>query len=126
MEWLRFAKYLGAAALIVFVYFYGYGKGEAVAEYRQLAASNKRLAETIDYYQEKQSEQLKAMEALRRSESAARSDSERMRLRVAELEKRASTPETKFAVRCLDTLRRSKEIIDRDTGIIEFCGKILK
>ena len=83
------------------------------------------LTETIKRYETKQREQVIAMAELRVSESNARSESDRMRERIAEIERRAKSDAARLAVRHLKLEARGTELLRRAEGIIEYCRKAL-
>lgn len=63
---------------------------------------------------------------LRRDESAHRAESERLRQRVANLQRDAKTAEAEFSARLADVAVRQKELIDRAGIGLEFCSAILE
>lgn len=116
----------GAGALIVLgAYFFGLSQGHDSEQLKHAQAQVIQLTETIKRYETKQREQVIAMAELRVSESNARSESDRMRERIAEIERRAKSDAARLAVRHLKLEARGTELLRRAEGIIEYCRKAL-
>lgn len=116
----------GAGALIVLgAYFFGLSQGHDSEQLKHAQAQVIQLTETIKRYETKQREQTIAMAELRLSESNARSESDRMRERIAGIERRAKSDAARLAVRHLKLEARGTELLRRAEGIIEYCRKAL-
>lgn len=63
---------------------------------------------------------------LRRDESSARAESERLRKQVAKLQRDAKTADAVFSARLADLAVRQKELVDRAGIGLEFCAEILR
>lgn len=63
---------------------------------------------------------------LRRDESSARAESERLRQQVAKLQRGAKTSEAVFGARLAGLAVRQKELIDRASVGLEFCSEVLR
>ena len=63
---------------------------------------------------------------LRRDESSARAESERLRKQVARLQRDAKTSEAIFGARLAELAVRQKELIDRAGIGLEFCAEVLR
>ena len=117
----------GAGALIVLgAYFFGLSQGHDSEQLKHAQAQVIQLTETIKRYETKQREQTIAMAELRVSESNARTESDRMRERIARIEKRAKSDAARIAVRHLKLEARGTELLQRAEGIIEYCRKVLQ
>ena len=66
------------------------------------------------------------MAELRASESAARADSDRLRSRIASLEKRAKTTADRDTVRCLELGAECRRLLQQVRGPVEYCRKALQ
>ena len=118
---------LGAGVLVVIgAYFFGLSQGHDSEQLKNAQAQVRELTETIQRYETKQKEQSIALAELRVSESAARADSDRMRERIARIEKRAKSDAARIAVRHLKLEARGTELLQRAEGIIEYCRKALQ
>lgn len=75
-------------------------------------------------------EKLRSVESrladLRRDESSARAESDRLRKQVAKLQRDAKTADAVFSARLADVAVRQKELIDRARIGLEFCAEVLR
>lgn len=118
---------LGAGALVVIgAYFFGLSHGHDSEQLKLAQSQVSQLTDTIKRYETKQKEQSIAMAELRVSESNARTDADRMRERIAGIEKRAKSDAARLAVRHLKLEARGTELLQRAEGIIEYCRKALQ
>ena len=118
---------LGAAMLLVVgAYFFGLSQGHDSEQLKLAQSQVSQLTDTIKRYETKQKEQVIAMAELRVSESNARTESDRMRERIARIEKRAKSDAARIAVRHLKLEARGTELLQRAEGIIEYCRKALQ
>lgn len=118
---------LGAGALVVIgAYFFGLSQGHDSAQLKQAQSQVIQLTDTIKRYEAKQKEQSLAMAELRVSESNARTNADRMRERIADIERRAKSDAARLAVRHLKLEARGTELLQRAEGIIEYCRKALQ
>ena len=118
---------LGAATLLVIgAYFFGLSQGHDSEQLKLAQSQVSQLTDTIKRYEAKQKEQVIAMAELRVSESNARTESDRMRERIARIEKRAKSDAARIAVRHLKLEARGTELLQRAEGIIEYCRKALQ
>lgn len=118
---------LGAGALVVIgAYFFGLSQGHDSEQLKLAQSQVSQLTDTIKRYEAKQKEQSLAMAELRVSESNARTESDRMRERIARIEKRAKSDAARIAVRHLKLEARGTELLQRAEGIIEYCRKALQ
>lgn len=118
---------LGAVALVVIgAYFFGLSQGHDSEQLKFAQKQVRELTETIQRYETKQKEQSIALAELRVSESATRADSDRMRLRIASLEKRAKTSQARDTVRCLQLGAECRELLQQARGALNYCRKALQ
>lgn len=118
---------LGAGVLVVIgAYFFGLSQGHDSEQLKNAQAQVRELTETIQRYETKQKEQTIALAELRVSESAARADSDRMRDRIANLEKRTKTAQARDTVRCLQLGAECRELLQQARGALNYCRKALQ
>lgn len=118
---------LGAGALVVIgVYFFGLSQGHNSEQLKQAQSQVTQLTDTIKRYETKQKEQSLAMAELRVSESNARTESDRMRERVASLEKRAKTGAARDTIQCLRLESEARRLLLEARSAIEYCRKALQ
>lgn len=126
MNPLSILKFGAATLLVVGAYFLGLSQGHNSEQLKNAQAQVAQLTDTIKRYETKQKEQSLAMAELRVSESNARTDADRMRERIARIEKRAKSDAARLAVRHLKLEARGTELLQRAEGIIEYCRKALQ
>lgn len=118
---------LGAGALVVIgAYFFGLSQGHDSAQLKQAQSQVSQLTDTIKRYETKQKEQVIAMAELRVSESNARTESDRMRERIARIEKRAKTGAARNTVQCLRLESEARRLLLEARSAIEYCRKALQ
>ena len=126
MNPLSILKFGAGALIVIGAYFFGLSQGH---DYEQLKSAQKQvreLTETIQRYETKQKEQSLALAELRVSESAARADSDRMRDRIHDLEKRTKTATARDTVRCLELGAECRELLQQARGALNYCRKALQ
>lgn len=118
---------LGAATLLVVgAYFFGLSQGHDSEQLKLAQSQVSQLTDTIKRYETKQKEQSIALAELRVSESTARADSDRMRDRIHDLEKRAKTSPARDTVRCLELGAECRELLQQARGALNYCRKALQ
>lgn len=118
---------LGAGALVVIgAYFFGLSQGHDSEQLKLAQSQVSQLTDTIKRYEVKQKEQVIAMAELRVSESNARTESDRMRERVASLEKRAKTGAARDTIQCLRLESEARRLLLEARSAIEYCRKALQ
>lgn len=118
---------LGAATLLVVgAYFFGLSQGHDSEQLKLAQSQVSQLTDTIKRYETKQKEQTIALAELRVSESAARADSDRMRDRIHDLEKRTKTAQARDTVRCLELGAECRELLQQARGALNYCRKALQ
>lgn len=118
---------LGAATLLVVgAYFFGLSQGHDSEQLKLAQSQVSQLTDTIKRYETKQKEQSIALAELRVSESNARTESDRMRERVASLEKRAKTGAARDTIQCLRLESEARQLLLEARSAIEYCRKALQ
>ena len=118
---------LGAATLLVVgAYFFGLSQGHDSEQLKLAQSQVSQLTDTIKRYETKQKEQSIAMAELRVSESNARTESDRMRDRIASLEKRAKTGAARDTIQCLRLESEARQLLLEARSAIEYCRKALQ
>ncbi|WP_370826896.1 hypothetical protein [Parasutterella excrementihominis] len=118
---------LGAGVLVVIgAYFFGLSQGHDSEQLKLAQSQVSQLTDTIKRYETKQKEQSIAMAELRVSESNARTDADRMRERVASLEKRAKTGAARDTIQCLRLESEARRLLLEARSAIEYCRKALQ
>ena len=118
---------LGAATLLVIgAYFFGLSQGHDSEQLKLAQSQVSQLTDTIKRYEAKQKEQTIAMAELRVSESNARTESDRMRERIARIEKRAKSDAARLAVQCLRLESEARQLLLEARSAIEYCRKALQ
>lgn len=87
MNLINLIKFGAAAVALLFAYWIGVQDGRDSEELKNARAQIVQLSETVKTYEAHYKNQAIAMAELRVSESAARADSDRLRSRIANLEK---------------------------------------
>ena len=115
---------LGAGALVVIgAYFFGLSHGHDSEQLKLAQSQVSQLTDTIKRYETKQKEQSIAMAELRVSESNARTDADRMRERIAGIEKRAKSDAARLAVRHLKLEARGTEYYNEQRELLNIVEK---
>lgn len=118
---------LGAATLLVIgAYFFCLSQGHDSEQLKLAQSQVSQLTDTIKRYEAKQKEQSLALAELRVSESNARTESDRMRDRIASLEKRTKTAQARDTVRCLELGAECRELLQQARGALNYCRKALQ
>ncbi len=112
-----------ACAALVFSYWIGVQQGRESEELKNARSEIIQLTETVKAYETHYKNQAIAMAELRVSESAARADSDRLRSRIAKLEKGARTVADRDTVRCLQLGAECRRLLQEARGVINYCRK---
>ena len=126
MNPLSILKFGAGALIVIGAYFFGLSQGHDSEQLKLAQSQVSQLTDTIKRYETKQKEQTIALAELRVSESAARADSDRMRDRIASLEKRTKTAQARDTVRCLQLGAECRELLQQARGAINYCRKALQ
>lgn len=126
MNPLSILKFGAGALVIIGAYFFGLSQGHDSEQLKQAQSQVTQLTDTIKRYEAKQKEQSLAMAELRVSESNARTDADRMRERVASLEKRAKTGAARDTIQCLRLESEARRLLLEARSAIEYCRKALQ
>lgn len=126
MNLINLIKFGAAAVALLFAYWIGVQDGRDSEELKNARAQIVQLSETVKTYEAHYKNQAIAMAELRVSESAARADSDRMRDRIANLEKRTKTAPARDTVRCLQLGAECRELLQQARGALNYCRKALQ
>lgn len=117
------SKIIFLTLVVVSAYFYGYYQGQNSEELKNARAQISALERTIETYKTKQTSDAVALSELRIAESASRSELDRMRSQLAEIERLSKTNADRQRNRCLRLAVRYKEAVDRADRAIKFCAE---
>ena len=123
MNLINLIKFGAAAVALLFAYWIGVQDGRDSEELKNARAQIVQLSETVKTYEAHYKNQAIAMAELRVSESAARADSDRLRSRIANLEKGARTAAYRDAIRCLQLGAECRLLLQEARGVINYCRK---
>ena len=126
MNLINLIKFGAAVVALLFAYWIGVQDGRDSEELKNARAQIVQLSETVKTYEAHYKNQAIAMAELRVSESAARADSDRLRSRIANLEKGARTATDRDTVRCLELGAECRRLLQEVRGPIEYCRKALQ
>lgn len=125
MNLINLIKFGAATVALLFAYWIGVQDGHDSEELKNARSQIVQLTETVKAYETHYKNQAIAMAELRVSESAARADSDRLRSRIAKLEKGARTAADRDAIRCLQLGAECRELLQQARGAINYCRKAL-
>jgi methylthioribose-1-phosphate isomerase len=118
---------IGAGALIVAgAYFFGLNQGQNSEQLKIARSQISQLTATVRNYETQYKNQAIALAEMRAAESNARADSDRLRSRIASLEKRAKSVADRDTVRCLQLGAECRRLLQEVRGPIEYCRKALQ
>lgn len=118
---------IGAGALIVAgAYFFGLNQGQNSEQLKNARSQISQLTATVRNYETQYKNQAIALAEMRAAESNARADSDRLRSRIASLEKRAKSVADRDTVRCLQLGAECRRLLQEVRGPIEYCRKALQ
>lgn len=126
MNPITLLKLVAGALVVIDAYFFGLSQGHDSEQLKNAQTQVSQLTDTIKRYEAKQKEQVIAMAELRVSESNARAESDRMRERVASLEKRDKTGAARDTIRCLRLESEARQLLLEARSAIEYCRKALQ
>lgn len=116
-------RIVAALLVVVSAYFYGYHQGQNSEELKNARLKITTLEKTVETYKTQQTNDALALSELRIAESAGRSELERMRRQLAEIERVSKTNADRQRNRCLRLAVRYKELVDRADRAIKFCAE---
>lgn len=126
MNPLSILKFGAGALIVIGAYFFGLSQGHDSEQLKLAQSQVSQLTDTIKRYEAKQKEQSLALAELRVSESNARTESDRMRDRIASLEKRAKTGAARDTIQCLRLESEARQLLLEARSAIEYCRKALQ
>ena len=110
-------------AALLFAYFLGLSNGKNSEELKHANLEISALQSAIKEFKTKQTSDAIAMAQLRVDESSRRSELERMRGQLSELERRAKTDTDRQRNRCLSYGVRCQEALERAASAVKFCAE---
>ena len=116
-------RIIATVLAVVSAYFYGFHQGQNMEELKSARAQITTLKRTIETYKTKQTNDALALSELRLAESASRDELDRMRSRLADIERVSKTDTDRERNRCLSLAVRYKEAVDRADRAIKFCAE---
>lgn len=108
-------------AALVFAYWLGLSNGKNSEELKHANLEISALNATIKEFKTKQTSDAVAMAQLRIDESASRSELDRMRGQLSELERKAKSDADRQRNRCLRLAIEGKELLEEASRAIKFC-----
>ena len=118
---------IGAGALIAAgAYFFGLHNGQNSEQLKIARTQISELTATVKNYETQYKNQAIALAEMCAAESNARADSDRLRSRIASLEKRAKSVADRDTVRCLQLGAECRRLLQEVRGPIEYCRKALQ
>lgn len=118
---------IGAGAVIVAgAYFFGVHNGQNSEQLKIARTQISELTATVKDYETQYKNQAIVLAEMRAAESNARADSDRMRSRIASLEKRVKTTADRDTVRCLELGAECRRLLQEARGAINYCRKALQ
>lgn len=114
----------GAAVVaLIFAYWLGLTNGKNSEELKHARLEISTLNATIKEFKTKQTSDAVAMAQLRIDESASRSELDRMRGQLLQLERKAKTDADREHNRCLRLAIEGKELLEEASRAIKFCAE---
>lgn len=108
-------------AALLFAYWLGLTNGKNSEELKHANLEISALNATIKEFKTKQTSDAVAMAQLRIDESASRSELDRMRGQLSELERKAKSDADRQRNRCLRLAIEGKELLEEASRAIKFC-----
>ena len=113
---------IGAGALIVAgAYFFGLHQGQNSEQLKSARTQISELTTTVKNYETQYKNQALALAEMRAAESLSRNEFDRMRNKLATIERLSKTNSDRERNRCLGLAIRYKEVVDRADRAIRFC-----
>lgn len=110
-------------AALLFAYWLGLTNGKNSEELKHARAEISTLTRTIQEFKTKQTSDAIALAQLRIDESSRRSELDRMRGQLSELERRAKSDSDRQRNRCLRLATEGKELLEEASRAIKFCAE---
>lgn len=116
-------RVIASLLVIVSAYFYGYHQGQNSEELKHANFEIATLQSVVQEFKAKQKSDAIALAQLRVDESARRTELDRMRGQLSELERRAKTDADRQRNRCLRLATEGKELLEEASRAIKFCAE---
>lgn len=116
-------RVIASLLVIVSAYFYGYHQGQNSEELKHANLEIATLRRTVQEFKAKQTNDAVALAKLRVDESARRTELDRMRNQLSELERKAKSDADRERNRCLSFGVRCQEALERATSAVRYCAE---
>lgn len=116
-------RVIASLLVIVSAYFYGYHQGQNSEELKHANLEISALNATIQEFKAKQTSDAVALAQLRVDESARRTELDRMRDQLLQLERKAKSDADRQRNRCLAFGIRCQDALERATRAIKYCAE---
>ncbi len=123
MNVLTLAKIGGGVSVVIAAYFFGYSHGQNKEELSNARAEITALRSALEEHKAKQTADAVALAKLRVAESASRTELDRMRSQLAEIERVSKTAADRQRNRCLRLAVEGRELLSRAEQAIKFCAE---
>lgn len=110
-------------AALLFAYFLGLSNGKNSEELKHARAEISTLTRTIQEFKTKQASDAAALAQLRIDESARRTELDRMRQQLANIERMSGANANRERNRCLRLAIEGKELLEEASRAIKFCAE---
>lgn len=107
--------------MVFSTYLFGYHQGQNKEELENARAQISTLNAAIQDYKARQTSDALALSELRAAESASRSELDRMRIQLADIERMSKTNADRERNRCLRLAVEGRELLGRAEQAIKFC-----
>lgn len=121
MNVLTLAKIGGGVVIVIAAYFLGYSHGQNFEELNNAHTEITALRSALEEQKAKQTADAVALAELRVAESASRTELDRMRSQLAEIERVSKTAADRQRNRCLRLAVEGRELLSRAEQAIKFC-----
>lgn len=121
LNFFNLIKVGAAVAALICAYWLGLTNGKNSEELKHANLEISALNATIKEFKTKQTNDAVALAQLRVDESVSRSELERMRGQISELERKAKSDADRQRNRCLRLAIEGKELLEEASRAIKFC-----
>ena len=123
MNVFTLAKIGGGMMIVIAAYFFGYSHGQNIEELNNARTEITALRSALEEHKAQQTADAVALAKLRVAESASRTELDRMRSQLAEIERVSKTAADRQRNRCLRLAVEGRELLSRAEQAIKFCAE---
>ncbi len=123
MDLIRFLKIGGCAVALLTAFLFGFSQGQNKKELESAKSEIIQLEKTILELESRKTADAVALAELRVAESASRTELDRMRSQLAEIERVSKTAADRQRNRCLRLAVEGRELLSRAEQAIKFCAE---